>query len=248
MNAIRMEEQENIAVLRLDNGVTNAISTEMVTELSEALVHIRQECRGMVLAGGDKFFSIGLDLPQLLKLDKQEMDSFWQRFDQVLLDLYTLPVPTAAAINGHAVAGGTILVLTAGYRFIGDSRNLMGLNEVNIGVPVPFLADLMLRALIDERAANDMVFGGELIDPQNSRAIGLVHDILPEESVEKHALDTVRTLADKPRHAMRRILENRTESVRRSFERNRDAKRTAMMECWFRPQVQQMLAEAAKKF
>ena len=176
------------------------------------------------------------------------MDSFWQDFDQVLLDLYTFPVPTVAAINGHAVAGGTILALTADYRFIGDSRNLMGLNEVNIGVPVPYLADLMLRQLIDERNANEIVLGGELIDPQKALAVGLVSDIVTEKSLETRAIETAAALSLKPQLAMRQIRENRTETVRRRFERNRDAKRAAMMDCWYHPDVQQMLTEAAKKF
>ncbi len=248
MSTIRIDELENITVLRLKNGVTNAISIEMVEELSASLAQIRKNCRGLVLAGGDKFFSIGLDLPQLLQLQRKEMDRFWQRFDQVLLDLYTFPVPTAAAINGHAVAGGTILALTAAYRFISDSRNLMGLNEVNIGVPVPYLADLMLRQLIDERTADEIVLGGELIIPEKAEAICLVNEIVTEESLEAHAVESVKALALKPVHAMRQILENRAEVIRRRFERSRDAKRAAMMDCWFRPEVQQMLAEAAKKF
>jgi enoyl-CoA hydratase/carnithine racemase len=219
-----------------------------VDELSASLATIGKEARGLVLAGGDKFFSIGLDLPQLLQLSREEMDGFWQRFDQALLDLYSLSIPTAAAINGHAVAGGTILALTADWRFIGDSRNLMGLNEVNIGVPVPYLADLMLRQLIDARAADEIVFGGELIPPEKAKAIGLVSDVVPEESLETRALDTVKGMSHKPQHAMRQIMENRTEAVRQRFERNRDARRNAMMQCWFQPEAQRMLAEAAKKF
>jgi enoyl-CoA hydratase/carnithine racemase len=248
MPKITLDAHENIALLRFTNGVTNAISCELVDELSASLPTIVKDARGLVLAGGDKFFSIGLDLPQLLQLPRREMDSFWQRFDQVLLELYTLPIPAAAAINGHAVAGGTILALTADCRFIGDSRNLMGLNEVNIGVPVPYLADLMLRQLIDARAADEMVFGGELIAPEKAKAIGLVSDVVPEESLETRTVETVKTMALKPQHAMRQIMENRTEAVRQRFEHHRDVKRSAMMQCWFQPEVQQMLAEAAKKF
>ena len=248
MSTIGIESHKDVALLRLHSGVTNAINEEMVADLSEALADIRSNFRGLVLAGGDKFFSIGLDLPHLLKRNREGMDAFWQRFDQVLLDLFTLPVPSAAAINGHAVAGGTILALACVYRFIGDSRNLMGLNEVNIGVPVPYLADLMLRQVVDEHAANQMVFGGEMIVPETAARIGLVNQIVTEESLENHAIDFIAALASKPRQAMALIIESRTEQVVRRFARNREAKRDAMMRCWFRPQVQQMLAEAAKKF
>ena len=248
MSTIRLQTHGEVVVVRLDNGATNAIGPELVDDLTAAVAAVRNEGRGLVLAGGDKFFSIGLDLPRLLRLEREEMDMFWQRFDRLLLDLYRFPAPTAAAVNGHAVAGGTILAMTADCRFVGDSRNLMGLNEGNIGVPVPYLADLMLRQLVDARAADEMVFGGELMDPEKARAIGLVTEIVPEPSLETHAVEAVRAISRKPRHAVRQIKENRTETVGRRFERNRDAKRAAMMDCWFRPEAQRMLTEAAKKF
>ena len=83
-------------------------------------------------------------------------------------------------------------------------------------------------------AADEIELGGELIIPEKAEAIGLVNEIVTEESLEAHAVESVKALALKPVHAMRQILENRSEVVRRRFERSRDAKRAAMMDCWFR--------------
>ena len=69
MSKVNLEAHDAIAVLRLNNGVANAISPELVDDLSETIKQIKNGFKGMVLAGGDKFFCIGLDLPTLLQLD-----------------------------------------------------------------------------------------------------------------------------------------------------------------------------------
>ncbi|MGD9010542.1 MAG: enoyl-CoA hydratase-related protein [Desulfobacteraceae bacterium] len=73
MDQVSIETHGDVALLRLANGVTNAIGPVMVDELLEALQAVQLDYRGMVLAGGDKFFSIGLDLPLLLTLDEDDM-------------------------------------------------------------------------------------------------------------------------------------------------------------------------------
>ena len=60
MPKVSLEAHEDIALLRLNNGVVNAISPELVDDLGKALIRIKDEFKGMVLAGGDKFFCIGL--------------------------------------------------------------------------------------------------------------------------------------------------------------------------------------------
>ena len=248
MALIKIETHDSVALLRLNNGVINAISPPLLDELLEAVGLISENYRGTVIGGGDKFFCIGLDLPVLLTYDRDQMNLFWDRFDQAVLDLYSLSIPVAAAINGHATAGGAILALTADYRFVAEGRNLIGLNEVNIGLPVPFLADLMLRQVTGNRAANEMVYSGDLIQPDEALAIGLVDAILPENRIETQALEKMAELARKPQPAFEIIKNNRIESVRRQFARHRNEKKEKLLDCWFQPPVQEMLTQAAEVF
>ena len=81
MSSIALEAQKDIAIVRLDNGVTNAVSRTLVEDLSDALEKVKSEFSGMVLAGGTKFFSIGLNVPELLELNRREMTEFWHRFN-----------------------------------------------------------------------------------------------------------------------------------------------------------------------
>jgi len=248
MTTVTVESHGKIALLRLTNRVTNAIGPALVADLSTALALIATDFRGCVLAGGTKFFSIGLDLPALVQLNRQEMSRFWDAFDQAVLDLYCLPLPTAAAINGHATAGGTILALSADYRLIAAGRKLMGLNEINIGVPVPFLAALLLRQIVGDRTARELQYKGDLIHPETAKSVGLVDDIGPEEKIEALALEAIGALADKPQKAFGLIKQNRTEAVCRQFESRRSEKKEEMLACWFQPAVQKLLKKAAEKF
>ena len=248
MQTVVLEECGDIAILRLSNNVTNAISPKMVVDVLDALITVEGSYRGLVLAGGTKFFSIGLNLPELLQLDRKAMDAFWDQFDEAVLKLLTLPLPTAAAIAGHATAGGTILALACDYRFIAEGRNLMGLNEIRIGLPVPYLADLMLRATVPERVATRIVYGGDLIEPPQAHKDGLVDDVFSAAEVEDLAVKKVENMVLKLQPAFSLIKNNRVGATRRKFEKRRTAKKEEMLACWFRTEVQELLNEAALKF
>ena len=248
MDLIRIEDKGAVALVRLQNKVTNAINDQLVEELLDAIALVKDNYRGLVLCGGSKFFCIGLDLPVLLTKNRTQMNSFWDRFDAALMNLYSLPLPSAAAIAGHATAGGAILALTLDFRYVAEGRNLIGLNEVNIGVPVPILADLMLRQVVGDRVATRLMFGGDLIAPDNARRAGLVDDVRPEGELEIHAVDRIAALAQRPHRAFSIIKQNRTIAVLEQFLQHQESQKQALLDCWFTSDVQQMLHKAAEKF
>lgn len=248
MDTVILEYRKDIAILQLRNGVTNAISPQLVNDLGAAIDECRNSCKGLLLTGGPKFFSIGFDLPALLPLDRNKIADFYDRFNRAALNLFTLPVPTVCAISGHAIAGGTILTLTCDYRFSALENKLMGLNEIKLGVPVPHLADLMLRLIVAERAATGIVYRGEFLTAAASRAIGLVDEICSPDTLEKHSLEKVLELAALPASAFAIIKDSRVAGTRLQFEKNHPEKMNAFLDCWFNPSVRELLAEAAKKF
>ena len=248
MSKVNLEAHDAVAVLQLNNGVTNAISPELVDDLAKAVNRIKSEFNGMVLTGGDKFFCIGLDLPALLQLDQPDMVEFYARFERVIFDLYTLPVPTACAINGHATAGGAIFALTSDFRFVSSGRRFIGFNEVKIGVPVPYIADLMLRQVIGDRCATDMMFSGKFVEPEEAKGIGLVDDVFDSEDLEEKAIAKIAELAALPPSGIRVVKNNRIEAVRSRFEEMGSADADRFLDCWFNPAVRELLSEAAKKF
>jgi enoyl-CoA hydratase/carnithine racemase len=248
MQNVVLEDHGAIAVLRLTNGVTNAIGPSMVVELAAALKEVKERYRGLVLAGGNKFFSIGLDLPVLLNLNHADMSAFWVKFEDTVLDLYTLPLPTAAAITGHAPAAGTILALACDFRMIASGKKLMGLNEIKIGLPVPFLADLMLRQAVGDRAAKELEYTGELLMPEKALAFALADGLFPEEEVEARAITKVSLIIEGPMFGFPITKKHRTREVSDFFLSSREAVNEAFFKCWFDHQVQELLRVASEKF
>jgi enoyl-CoA hydratase/carnithine racemase len=248
MSKVSLEVHDAVAVLRLNNGVTNAISSELVDDLLESVKQVKSEFNGMVLAGGEKFFCIGLDLPALLQLDQPDMIEFYGRFEQAFFDLYTLPVPTACAINGHATAGGAIFAMSCDFRFVSSGRRLIGLNEVKIGVPVPYLADLMLRQIVGDRCATDMMFSGKFVEPEEAKKIGLVDDVFKPEDLEEKAIAKIAELAALPPHGIRVVKQNRIKAAKSRYEEMGGTDAGRFLDCWFDPAVQELLSEAAKNF
>ncbi len=248
MERINIEVRESVAVLRLTNGVTNAISPELVKDLAIAIIQIRNEFQGMVFAGGSRFFSIGLNLPELLQLDRKLMTEFWYDFDQVVFNLFTLPVPTACAIAGHAIAGGTILALTCDFRLATSEKKLLGLNEIKLGIPVPYLADLILRQTVGDRFATELLYRGNFIDTDKALEMGLVDEIQQNENLEERAVERIIEIANHLQPGFAAIKSNRLEAVRLRYEKNNRSKNEKFLNCWFSRPVQKRLAIAAEKF
>jgi enoyl-CoA hydratase/carnithine racemase len=245
---IAVENQGDVAILRLANGVANAIGPGLVEELAAAIGDLKNRCRGLVLAGNAKFFSIGLDVPHLLKLDRQAMTDFWVRFEDLVLALYTLPIPTACAIGGHATGGGAILALACDFRFVADGKRLIALNEVKIGLPVPYLADLMLRQVVADRVAVKIEYCSAFIGPHEAEAAGLVDAVCEENAVERSALEKIRDLAALPSVAFALTKQHRIREIPGRFLVKRQELNRAFMDCWFGSDTQTLLTEAARKF
>lgn len=248
MDRIHVEMHEDVALVRLTNGVTNAINADMVEDLNEAMARIRTEARGMVMAGNLKIFSLGLDLPHLLKMDRTDFFDFFTNWNRCLLDLYTLPMPTAAAVAGHAVAGGIITALACDYRIVAAGKTKVGLNESRIGLPIPYLTDLMLRQVVGDRAATDMTYTGRFLDPEEARAIGLADEVRPPEEVETVALARISELAALAPPALAVDKAMRTRTVRALYEEHGRQFNDAFVDIWMAPEVRPLLYQAAEKF
>lgn len=251
MNLIRTERDENVVALRLNRGVTNALNLQLLNQLAENIRRVRDdsEVRGLVLgSANEKFFSIGFDVPELLGLNKTNLKVFYQTFNRVSIDLYTLPKPTVAAITGHATAGGCILALCCDYRFIAEGRNLMGLNEVRLGLPVPYPGHCILQDVVGTRNGREILGIGEFYHPQESLQMGMVDEVLPLEQVLPKSIEKARLLGALPQEAFRMIKRNRVEMVQARILAHLAEKEQFFIECWHSDEAQKRLKEAVKKF
>jgi enoyl-CoA hydratase/carnithine racemase len=250
-NFTEVEVQDGIAVLRLNHGVTNPINLELVNELSSQLEKLKADdsVNALVItSSNDKFFSIGFNLPELIALDLDEVNKFFSAFNQLSLDIYSYPKPTVAAITGHAIAGGCILAICFDHRFISEGKKLMGLNEVKLGLPVPYPADRIVTQLVGDQLALEIMGTGEFYPPHGSLIMGLVDQVLPLENVLPEALERAKLLGDMPKQAFQFIKHNRVEKIVNEIQVRLDEKQQQFVDCWTDSSTQELLKEASKKF
>jgi enoyl-CoA hydratase/carnithine racemase len=251
MKFIEKELRERVAVLKLNRGVTNAINLGLIYEVSEQIKMVKddKESAGIVLtSAGNKFFSIGFDIPELIELNEKDFTEFYHSFNQLCMNLYTFPKPLIAAIAGHAVAGGCILTLCCDYRFIAEGKKLMGLNEIKLGVPLPYPADRMLRQIVDDRAARRILDTGDFFPPEETLAMGLVDEVIPLEQVVKKAVEKVKSIQEYSLDAFTVIKRNRSEGVKAEIRASLSAKEKIFIEMWYSDETRKKLKEALEKF
>ena len=251
MEVIGLEQQDGVALFKLNRGVINAINQDVLDELGEALQMVKDDpaVRGLVLtSNNDKFFSIGFDLPEIYPLPQQEFGGFFRSFNLLCLDLYTFPKPTIAAITGHATAGGCILTLCTDYRFMAEGRTVMGLNESKLGVPITYLADCLLRQLVGERQAHEVVSSGELYPPQEAVEMGMVDQTCSPEEIISAAVSKARDMGIASLDAFAAEKAHRVNLIESQVRSYLDEEITVFLEQWYSPTARQRLGDALAKF
>jgi enoyl-CoA hydratase/carnithine racemase len=129
-----------IVELRLARAPVNALDPALCTrDCARAGRGRRGGAQGIVLSGGPKVFSAGLDVPFLLGLgdDRAALMAAWEAFFGAARALAESPVPIAAALAGHAPAGGCVLALCCDYRVMAEGPYRIGLNETQVGLVAP---------------------------------------------------------------------------------------------------------------
>lgn len=251
MNYTEVQHHGDVAVLFLTRGTTNALNLALINDLLDSLKSVEEEenAGSLVLASdNDKFFSIGFDIPELLSLDREGLKEFYTTFNRLSMELYTLPKPTVAAITGHAIAGGCILTLCCDHRIIAQGRKFTGLNEIKLGLPVPFPADCILRQIVGDRNARNIMEEGEFYLPERSAELGMVDEVVPQEEVMSRAKDKAGVLGAMSREAFGIIKHNRVEDVKSKIMRKLKEREQLFFDCWFSEETQSLIKEAAAKF
>jgi 3,2-trans-enoyl-CoA isomerase len=218
-----VEVSHEVAILMLHRGKVNALNQAVVVELRSRLDEIAADgsLKAVVLTGYGKFFSFGLDVPELYPLPRVEFTRFVEMFTELYTALYVYPKPVIAALNGHAIAGGCMLALACDRRLMAAGKGKIGLNEITFGSSVFAGSVEMLRACVGERNAERVLFSGAMFDGDGALALGLLDRVVPAADLLPFALEEARAMVGGDRHAfadMKRLLREPIAETMRSRE------------------------------
>ncbi len=248
---IQLTHEEHTAVITLARNITNPINLDLVDQFHACLGELRDDpdTSAIVLtSASEKFFSIGFDLPNLIDLPRDQFELFFKQFNQLCLELYTIPKPVVAALPGHTIAGGCVLAICCDYRLIASGHKLMGLNEIKLGVPVPYLADQILHHLTGTITARNILESGGLFTVEESERFGLIDRIIPPTDLISEAITTADSISNHAPAAYALIKSNRIENVVSRVMPVIDKQQALFMECWYSKTTQELLKLALDKF
>jgi enoyl-CoA hydratase/carnithine racemase len=200
VSGIRMEKDGALTTVRFDKARGNAIDEPFVQELIDHTRALAADdaVRGVLLASAHRsLFSPGLDLVTLLEYDRASMERFMASFAEMVWGLYGLPKPVVAAVGGHAVAGGCILALTADLRVLKRGGVQIGLNEVKVGVPLPWSVAVLLRASVPPSALAQVALLGRNFADGEALAVGLADQLADADGFEDSCRARLAEFAEK---------------------------------------------------
>lgn len=185
---LRVDEQADRVVATLDRPeVRNAIDAAMVAELHELCASLEAHPRVLVLHGAGGVFAAGADIRQLR--ERRREDALAGINSGVFERLAALPLPTVAAVDGHALGGGAELAYACDFR-IGTPRARFGNPEPQLGILAAAGASWRLRELVGLPLAKEVLLAGRVLDGAQAHGAGLISELVEPDALlpAAHAL------------------------------------------------------------
>ena len=112
-----------------------------------------------------------------------------------MLRVFSFPIPTIAAVTGHAIAGGAMLTFACDRRFSVDGPYRIQMNETAIGITLPNWMFLIARSAIPSRWHNEALLHAKAYDPQEAFQRGILDSVSKDaDSLSSHVEEAVTTL------------------------------------------------------
>jgi enoyl-CoA hydratase/carnithine racemase len=240
--SIELHRHGSIQEIRLARPPVNALTPELLTALRTAVLAAPADgARGIILTGGSKVFSGGMDVPHLMGLDRAGLVAGWASLFAAARAIAHCPVPVVAALGGHSPAGGCVLALCCDYRVMARGPFRIGLNEVQVGLVAPDAIQHLMRRVVGPYRAERLLVSGALVESEVAQAIGLVDELTDAEHVvvrAQHWLEELLALPSVAMLATRRIARADLAAALEGFD---DAQLDGFIDDWYAPDTQAAL-------
>src|SRR5438067_6150908 len=197
---VHLERRDDgVAVVRLDNGKVNALSSALLLQLEDAARSLIDDPPGaVVVTGGDRLFAAGADISEFGGPD--EAERIGDLFLRALCAVADIPRVTIAAVSGVALGGGCVLALACDFR-IASTRARFGQPEILLGIIPGGGATQRLPRLIGSARAKEMILTGRQVPAGEAYRMGLVDVLAPPGAVLDVAVEFGARLARGPLRA-----------------------------------------------
>jgi enoyl-CoA hydratase len=209
----------DVATIAMDDGKVNALSVAMLDELGTAFDRAEADKALVVLTGREQTFSAGFDL----RAEPDQWPNMVAGGAKLAARIMSFPRPVIVSCNGNAIAMAGFILLSADYRIGTIGEFQIGLNEVAIGLTVPWFGIEIARHRLTRPYFDRCTITGALLGPDAALAAGFFDDLVAPEQLRASTLDAVRALSaiNRDAHAATklRVREQALAGIRNGIER-----------------------------
>jgi cyclohexa-1,5-dienecarbonyl-CoA hydratase len=193
---VTIAEEGGVVSLTMSRPPLNVLNIAMMKELNAALIEAagRRQARVVVVRADGKAFSAGVDIADHTADRVGEM---MREFHDVFKNLFAIPVPTVAVVDGAALGGGCEVAIACDM-IVASERSKFGQPEIRVGVFPPVAAAIMPR-LIGRNRTLEFLMNGEAMSAAEAERIGLVNRVFPVEGFAESAAGFVSRIAGQSR-------------------------------------------------
>ncbi|MCX2980915.1 crotonase/enoyl-CoA hydratase family protein [Halieaceae bacterium IMCC14734] len=192
------EVTNNIATLTMDDGKANAFGPALIAAFNEALDRAEREKVGAVIVRGrDGMFSAGFDLGEFKK-GAEAGTAMANAGFELLLRLYSFPLPLVAACTGHGIALGAFVIMTCDMRIGCQGKFKLSLPETAIGMELPPLLMGLAESRIPPNFLTRVALNSENFDPDQAVSAGLLDETVSADELTARSTDAAEKLAQLP--------------------------------------------------
>jgi enoyl-CoA hydratase/carnithine racemase len=190
---------EHVARLTIDNPAKrNALDHEILDAIATAMADLDQgiETRCVIIAGSEGMFSAGYDIGDIPdEVFAEEAERLVAHpFSRAIEAVERFPFPTLAAINGHALGGGLELAVTCDLR-VAASGTKLGMPPAKLGLIYSHTGIQKFLDTVGPARTRELFFTGRNVDAERAEEIGLVHQAVPREEIDRHAVELAAEIA-----------------------------------------------------
>jgi len=195
---VNYELSNNIATLTFDDGKANVVGHTFLDDMNTGLDRAEVEKVGaVIIKGREGMFSAGFDLGEFKK-GPEEGQAMVKRGFELLVRLYSFPLPTVAACTGHGIAMGAFLIMACDSRVGSHGKFKMSLPETAISMALPPILVELASSRISKQHKTRVILQSEVYSPENAIAAGFIDEVVDADQLDARTMEIAETLAALP--------------------------------------------------
>jgi enoyl-CoA hydratase len=234
---IARSQHKGVLTLRLAHGKASALDVELLDALLHELDGVGEDVCALILTGTGSIFSAGVDLFRLTREGADYARRFLPLLSRFVRTLFTFPRPVVAAVNGHAIAGGCVIVLAADVRLMAEGAGGIGVPELLVGLPFPTAPLEVVRFAVPRDKLQSLIYTGRTLSAQDALGAGLVDEVVAPDALLTRAHELAQQLTRIPPPVYRLTKQSLRAAALERIEQAGPLQDQAALEVWSSPQT-----------